>query len=85
LDLELDFCKNTSNEKKSNSKIKYANRSFMVCYQFFLLKINRLFFIRDAKFKMNKKKKNPSNSKFSTSFFSGETENKINFDINTEK
>jgi hypothetical protein len=26
-----------------------------------------------------------SNSKFLTSFFSGETGNKINFDINTEK
>jgi hypothetical protein len=41
------------------------------------LKMNRLFLMRDAKFKMNQKKKNPSNSKFSTSFFSEETENKI--------
>jgi hypothetical protein len=47
----------------------------MVCCHFFLLKINRLFLIRDAKFKMNQKK----------SFFSGETENNINFYINTEK
>jgi hypothetical protein len=31
-------------------------------------------------------KKNPSNSRFSTTlFFTGETENKIKFDINTEK
>jgi hypothetical protein len=33
---------------------------------------------------MNQEKKDPSNSKFSTSFFSGETENKINVYINTE-
>jgi hypothetical protein len=52
---------------------------------FFLLTINRLFLIRDVNFKMNQKKKNPSNSRLSTSFFSGETENKINFDIITEK
>jgi hypothetical protein len=51
---------------------------------FFLLKTNRLFLIRDAKFKMNQKK-NPSNSKFSTSFFSEKTENRINFYINTKK
>jgi hypothetical protein len=56
----------------------------MACCLFFLLKINRLFLIRDAKFKMNKKK-NQSNSKFSTTFFSGETENQINFYINTEE
>jgi hypothetical protein len=48
-----------------------------------LFKINRLFLIRDAKLKMYQKKKS-SNSRFSTSFFSGETENKINFDIITE-
>jgi hypothetical protein len=51
---------------------------------FFLLKINRLFLIRDANFGMSHKKKS-SKSRFSTSFFSGETKNKINFDINTEK
>jgi hypothetical protein len=50
----------------------------------FLLKNNRLFLIRDANFKMNQKKK-PPNSKFSTSFFAGETDNKILFDIITEK
>jgi hypothetical protein len=55
----------------------------MVCCQFFLLKINRLFLIRDANFKMNQKKK--KTVEFSTSFCSGETENKINFDINNEK
>jgi hypothetical protein len=70
-----DFCKNTSNEKSSNSplqlekqKTKYSNRSVMVCCQFFLLKINRLFLLRDAKLKMNQKKNR------STSFFSGERE-----------
>jgi hypothetical protein len=47
----------------------------VVCCQF-LLKTNRLFLIRDAKFKMNQIK-NPSKSKFSTSSLSGETENKL--------
>jgi hypothetical protein len=40
--------------------------------------------IRDAKLRMNQKK-NPSNSKFSTTFFSAETQNKITFYINTKK
>jgi hypothetical protein len=39
-----------------------------------LLKINRLFLVRDAKFKMNQKK-NPSNSKFSTSTKKNDVEN----------
>jgi hypothetical protein len=67
-------------------KNKYANWSVMVCCQFFFIKSNRLFLIRDAKFKTSQKKKNhTSNSKFSTLFFSGGSENKINFYINTEK
>jgi hypothetical protein len=49
-----------------------------------LSKINRLFLIKDAKFKMHQNKKNPSKSKFSTSCFAGVTENNINFNINTE-
>jgi hypothetical protein len=59
-----DFCKNTLNKKSSNSplyleirKTKYANRSVIVCCQFFLSKINRFFSIRDAKFKMIQKNK----------------------------
>jgi hypothetical protein len=44
-------------------KTKYANLSVMV---FFLLKINRLFLIRDVNFKMNQKN-NPSNPRFFTS------------------
>jgi hypothetical protein len=66
-----DFCKNTSDEKNSNSplkleiqKIKYANLS-VIGYKSFLFKINRLFLIRDANFRMNQKK-NPSNTRFST-------------------
>jgi hypothetical protein len=45
-----DFCKNTSNEKSSNSSIlleiqktKYANRSVMVCCQFFCQKLIEYF------------------------------------------
>jgi hypothetical protein len=50
---------------------------------FFVLKINRLFLIRDAKFKMNQKKNDVF--KISASIFSAETENQINYYINTEK
>jgi hypothetical protein len=78
IDIAAVFLKNTSNETNSNSPFSYGLLSNI------LSKINRFFFIRDAKFKMNQKQ-NPSNSKFSTSFFSGETKNKINFYINTEK
>jgi hypothetical protein len=75
--------------KTHHYSLKYKKLNMQIC-QFwsvvnFLLKINRLFLIRDANFKMNKRNKNPSNSRFSTSFFAGETENKINFDIITEK
>jgi hypothetical protein len=47
--------------------------------------MNRLFLIRDAKLKMYEEKKNPLNSSFFTSFFSGATDYKMNFDNNTEK
>jgi hypothetical protein len=87
-----DFCKNTSNEKNSNSpllleikKTKFADRSVIVCCQFFLSKINRLFLIRDAKFKMNQKIKIRRIQNFRHRFFQGKTENENNFCINTEK
>jgi hypothetical protein len=50
-----------------------------------LLKINRLFLIWDANFEMNQKQKNRRIQDFLHHFFSGETENRIIFDIMTEK
>jgi hypothetical protein len=64
------------------SKVDLVSYSLLL---FFLFKINRLFFIRDAKLKMYEEKKNLSNPRFSASFFPGATEYKINFDIKTEK
>jgi hypothetical protein len=58
-------------------KKKYANRSVMVCCQFFLLKTNRLFLVRDAIFKINQKKIRRIQDFLH--HFAGETENKINF------
>jgi hypothetical protein len=57
----------------------------MVCCKFLFLKINRLYLIRDANLKMNQKKKIRRIHVFLHHFFAGETENKNNFDINTEK
>jgi ribosomal protein L35 len=51
--------------------------SVKVCCKFFLLKINRLFLIRDANFKMNQKKKIRRAQDFLHHFFAGETENQI--------
>jgi hypothetical protein len=91
-----DFCKNTSNEKSSNLltdlySLKYNKLNMPIGQLWsvvnFFVKNQSIILIRDAKFKKYKmnQKKNPSNSKFSTSFFSGGTENNINFYINTEK
>jgi hypothetical protein len=69
--------------------LKYKKLNMQFCQLWpvviFYAKINRLFLMRDAKLKNYDEKKNQSNPRFSASFFSGATANKIYFDIKTEK
>jgi hypothetical protein len=73
---------------RNNLKYKKLNMQIGQLWSvvnFFLSKINRLFLIRDAKFKMNQKNKIRRIQNFRHRFFQEKLKIKFYFYINTEK